>query len=141
VFYYCNEHGSSVFFDSLGPPWPKHPCTDSNLPPLAIDKISSDQKAKFLSVAKSSGWQAVKLTDFSKISDKSYKLTLELSDGELRVLYLPESSIKVRQGLELFSEETLCFIKLEANASYHVSMLSEQLTVVESIAYENELDL
>lgn len=28
VFFYQNEHGSRVFFDSLGPPWPKHPCTD-----------------------------------------------------------------------------------------------------------------
>jgi hypothetical protein len=28
VFYYQNEHGSRVFFDELGPPWPKHPCTD-----------------------------------------------------------------------------------------------------------------
>lgn len=23
-FYYQNEHGSKVFFDELGPPWPKH---------------------------------------------------------------------------------------------------------------------
>ncbi|WP_157939500.1 hypothetical protein [Gracilimonas amylolytica] len=29
VFYYENEHGSKVFFDALGPPWPKHPCTDN----------------------------------------------------------------------------------------------------------------
>lgn len=29
VFFYRNEHGSRVFFDELGPPWPKHPCTDS----------------------------------------------------------------------------------------------------------------
>lgn len=28
VFYYENAHGSRVFFDELGPPWPKHPCTD-----------------------------------------------------------------------------------------------------------------
>lgn len=28
VFYYENAHGSRVFFDHLGPPWPKHPCTD-----------------------------------------------------------------------------------------------------------------
>jgi len=28
VFFYANEHGSRVFFDHLGPPWPKHPCTD-----------------------------------------------------------------------------------------------------------------
>lgn len=29
VFFYQNEYGSRVFFDDLGPPWPKHPCTDS----------------------------------------------------------------------------------------------------------------
>lgn len=29
VFYYQNDHGSRVYFDELGPPWPKHPCTDS----------------------------------------------------------------------------------------------------------------
>ena len=31
VFYYENSHGSKVFFDQLGPPWPKHFCTD-NIP-------------------------------------------------------------------------------------------------------------
>jgi hypothetical protein len=29
VFYYENEYGSKVFFDELGPPWPKHPCTNN----------------------------------------------------------------------------------------------------------------
>jgi len=28
VFYYESEYGARVFFDELGPPWPKHPCTD-----------------------------------------------------------------------------------------------------------------
>lgn len=28
VFFYQNSAGSRVFFDDLGPPWPKHPCTD-----------------------------------------------------------------------------------------------------------------
>lgn len=27
VFFYQNEFGSKVYFDELGPPWPKHPCT------------------------------------------------------------------------------------------------------------------
>ncbi len=30
VFYYQNAHGSRVYFDDLGPPWPKHPCTDND---------------------------------------------------------------------------------------------------------------
>lgn len=29
VYFYSNQHGSRVFFDDLGPPWPKHGCTDN----------------------------------------------------------------------------------------------------------------
>lgn len=29
VYFYANEFGSRVYFDGLGPPWPKHPCTDN----------------------------------------------------------------------------------------------------------------
>ncbi len=28
VYFYQNEHGARVYFEELGPPWPKHPCTD-----------------------------------------------------------------------------------------------------------------
>jgi hypothetical protein len=38
VFYYQNEFGSRVFFDDLGPPWPKHPCTDRSPPPKEKSK-------------------------------------------------------------------------------------------------------
>jgi hypothetical protein len=31
VFYYESPYGGRVFFDELGPPWPKHPCTDRAL--------------------------------------------------------------------------------------------------------------
>lgn len=27
VYFYANEFGSRVYFDEIGPPWPKHPCT------------------------------------------------------------------------------------------------------------------
>ncbi|MEU7822436.1 DUF2510 domain-containing protein [Catellatospora sp. NPDC049133] len=29
MFFYSNEYGSRVYFDEVGPPWPKHPCTDN----------------------------------------------------------------------------------------------------------------
>jgi hypothetical protein len=31
VYFYSNEYGSRVYFDEVGPPWPKHPCTDLSL--------------------------------------------------------------------------------------------------------------
>lgn len=30
VYFYRSENDGRVFFDELGPPWPKHPCTDSS---------------------------------------------------------------------------------------------------------------
>lgn len=39
VFYYQNDRGSRVFFDHLGPPWPKHGCTDN--PRLSVSAISA----------------------------------------------------------------------------------------------------
>lgn len=35
VFFYQSPAGGRVFFDELGPPWPKHPCTDSGAKLLA----------------------------------------------------------------------------------------------------------
>jgi hypothetical protein len=32
VYFYQSPSGGKVFFDELGPPWPKHPCTDNPLP-------------------------------------------------------------------------------------------------------------
>jgi len=29
VYFYQSPYGGRVFFDELGPPWPKHPCTDN----------------------------------------------------------------------------------------------------------------
>jgi hypothetical protein len=36
VYYYENAHGSRVFFDDLGWPWPKHHCTDRRRPPAPL---------------------------------------------------------------------------------------------------------
>lgn len=30
VFFYRNDNGSRVYFDGLGPQWPKHPCMDQD---------------------------------------------------------------------------------------------------------------
>jgi hypothetical protein len=35
VYFYQSPYGGRVFFDELGPPWPKHPCTDNGAPPRA----------------------------------------------------------------------------------------------------------
>lgn len=36
VFFYQSPSGGRVFFDELGPPWPKHPCTDLSSRPVGV---------------------------------------------------------------------------------------------------------
>ncbi|BBL59453.1 hypothetical protein [Methylomonas koyamae] len=40
VFFYQNKSGSRVFFDELGPPWPKHPCTSKSCDKGVNENIS-----------------------------------------------------------------------------------------------------
>ena len=42
VFFFQNQFGSRVYFDDLGPPWPKHPCTDHVAKALPVEEKSFD---------------------------------------------------------------------------------------------------
>jgi len=42
VFFYESPYGGRVFFDDLGPPWPKHPCTSSNQQVSLVRRIAID---------------------------------------------------------------------------------------------------
>lgn len=53
VYFYQSPHGGRVFFDDLGWPWPKHPCTDNQAQRLSSDPVQwigndDDQLAHFL---------------------------------------------------------------------------------------------
>ena len=39
VYFYQSPYGGKVFFDAMGPPWPKHPCTDSLNSPINDHEI------------------------------------------------------------------------------------------------------
>ncbi len=46
VYFYQSPYGGRVFFDDLGPPWPKHPCTDN--PVVQHHFSSAESRARFL---------------------------------------------------------------------------------------------
>ena len=45
VYFYASPHGGRVFFDEIGPPWPKHPCTDRGnaVVKLALPEFQREQ--------------------------------------------------------------------------------------------------
>lgn len=55
VFFYQNENGSRVYFDELGPPWPKHPCMDQQSPRAALAVARSNSHDSVFPHARSDG--------------------------------------------------------------------------------------
>ena len=60
VFFHQSPMGGRVFFDELGPPWPKHPCTDN--PKLAVGRSHAGQASKSSEPAwKNEGWEPIRI--------------------------------------------------------------------------------
>lgn len=72
VFFYQSTTGGRVFFDALGWPWPKHPCTDN----------PASQKGKVSAPERKRGWP-LSLRDSANVSLDLYDLdqTSRVDDG------------------------------------------------------------
>jgi hypothetical protein len=66
VYYYQSPYGGRVFFDDLGPPWPKHPCTDN--PVVRHHFSSAESRARLLVGATTQPSESNSETDESKKS-------------------------------------------------------------------------
>ena len=55
VFFYRSPDGGAVFFDELGPPWPKHPCT-SNGVYRQVEKVLQERNQKKRNKKKNNTW-------------------------------------------------------------------------------------
>lgn len=88
VFYYESPYGGRVFFDELGPPWPKHPCTDGSYYEPVPYEAGSDVEVKAPKWALR-GWRPVKILSCTA---KEAALT---ERGKDRV-YFSELSVEVK---------------------------------------------
>lgn len=113
VFFYQNQNGSRVFFDELGPPWPKHPCTDNSAdtgafgtraagtaaPPIRSDQEASlvqqwlrsaflDPEQDFISKYERSPWAAYRMEGRFGGRQNSVMVLCRLSQQKPRRIYL-----------------------------------------------------
>jgi hypothetical protein len=59
VFFYRSPFDGRVFFDELGPPWPKHPCTDNATEhfPLPPSPTRASETSRLKAEWQRSGWK------------------------------------------------------------------------------------
>ncbi|WP_145569132.1 hypothetical protein [Yersinia mollaretii] len=88
VFYYENSYGSRVLFDSLGPPWPIHPCY--NMEPIAKKKDSHIIPQ---------GWEPVFIDRGVMTSNGGLRVQGKIGNLEIRFLF--ESAIYSKMKIDV----------------------------------------
>lgn len=121
VYYYESPYGGRVFFDSLGPPWPKHPCT------------SSDRSPETKSPASRPAWHhdnwmplANVTIGVSPVGVPTYSISGERS-GKTYQFYF--------RAAEIVMAEIVRFRK-EASGAFHLSILDFDATRNEWVVWD-----
>lgn len=122
VFFYQSPHGGRVFFDELGPPWPKHPCTDNHedvRPPLRVRAMAWPWQA--------AGWSPLIVDVAQRIDGELVRLDCRFRGASL-VLYL---CLAIRRGVDedqdLWST-SLIQAKTVDDTNYELSIVSGRST-------------
>ena len=94
VFFIQPRHGGRVFFDELGPPWPKHPCTDNPARPVYAPRPGTLTRPYH-----NSDWDLLAETEFEKKTvgwlvkgkhqEAKRSIRLQLPDGDFGAPSLP----------------------------------------------------
>ncbi len=130
VYYYESPYGGKVYFDALGPPWPKHPCTDNE-----YQTIGSGKK-QYLSW-KDDGWKPFFLEAF-----KDYNKDFFVFSG-----YLLENKEKMRgyvrksqmYGVTFNFHDNPSHIKFLPDKKILFSTFSERSGFIDPIQVEGSL--
>lgn len=121
VFFYQSPNGGRVFFDELGPPWPKHPCTDNSSQPGRIYSAPTVTTERANYAWQRSGWQPFFIKSIIGIDKNFLKITVILHDQRI-CLYI-ERLVEHHLHDQVFSEKSLAHIKASTDTSYQLSIL------------------
>lgn len=76
-FFYQSPNGGRVFFDALGPPWPKHPCTDKSFQSVSNSNYLDRSNCSIGYDWQMKGWEPYFCTSIEQNVDGWFKVTGE----------------------------------------------------------------
>lgn len=100
VFYYRSPNGGRVFFDDLGWPWPKHPCTDSKARVKESTKKHGSGRNPYFRSRDGSQLALYDLDDFEETEDE-YKFIFRRQDTNKRRSGFLKKRTLLKGGLKL----------------------------------------
>jgi len=98
VFFYQSCNGGKVYFDELGPPWPKHPCTNRE---INTEQIVSKTNAKNMDFLwQKNNWMPFLVSDISS-KNKSYRLKGILGKND-KIIYVKKGKWALSKKFPFF---------------------------------------
>jgi len=127
VFYYSNSYGSSVFFDELGPPWPKHLCTDNSRTTYNPKDLPKDRCEKKTYSWQRNGWKLLKVKKLMRLSGEEIQIEVTtFPDNKQFTLSIHHISIVQFSGeWQLLEDGLLALIRVGKKSQCNVSILTE----------------
>ena len=123
VFFFQSPDGGRVFFDELGPPWPKHPCTDADGSRRKVHAPSVVASARTPSWERL-GWSPLVVSGMSHRDTSIYEMRGKWSGTSL-VLFVNK---RVHVSFESFKPimyNTFSQMRRIDNGSFEISFLSQ----------------
>ncbi len=116
VFFYKSPFGGRVYFDKLGPPWPKHICTTQNFGgSRMLQKYNKYQTLK----NREDEWSPLFFSNLKHRGD----LYIEIV-SEIHVKNVPNIIYARRENLIFIKDSPLFFRKLKIHDGYEISTLN-----------------
>lgn len=128
VYFYQSPNGGRVFFDELGPPWPKHPCTDNrSIPKQLIATPNTEKVYKW----QEDGWEPFYITEISKL----YKYVLELKGeckGRQIKLYVRRNA---HSAIDHVNNRCIAYLRKIDDGSFDFSLITPTGTPISISAF------
>lgn len=93
VFFYQSPTAGRVFFDQLGPPWPKHPCTDQGS--ISPKPVTAATTRRTLPAWIGEGWTPVILQN-SRMSGQWHVVPVEVLKQRIHIEVLCADPMRIR---------------------------------------------
>lgn len=125
VFFYQSMDGGRVFFDELGPPWPKHPCTDNSSVLRSETVRSVQQKQKPAGAAyqwEITGWSPLFISIVVEIDRISLRIDGEYQ--EKRITLYVRKVTKPHGFHNPISKDSIALLREIGDGSFKLSLIT-----------------
>ena len=119
VFFYRSPDGGRVYFDELGPPWPKHPCTDRRILVNTMNLAYRDEariKAPIVYAWQKEGWSPLYVRSVRNIDQFVRKIIGIWVDQSITIYTTKEVTLKS-------GNYTVAHLRVDDSEKYDISYL------------------